>query len=154
VQYSLAHPGPAADLIPYARREGRVIIAWSPLAQGLLCGKYDESHRPVGGVRAMNALFLPENLRRAGALLATLREVASTHGATPAQVALAWVLRHGCVAAIPGASSVEQLERNVAAADLELADGEIAALGEASQAFRPLGGARAAVSMVRERVRA
>lgn len=154
VEYSLTHPGPAADLIPYARREGRLIIAWSPLAQGLLSGKYDEAHRPAGGVRAMNPLFLPGNLRRAGELLATLREVASAHQATPAQVALAWVLRHGCVAAIPGASSVEQLEHNVAAADLELADGEIAALGAASQAFRPVGGPRAAVSMMRERIRA
>jgi aryl-alcohol dehydrogenase-like predicted oxidoreductase len=152
VQYSLAHPNPAADIVPFARREGRVVIAWSPLAQGLLSGRYDEDHRPSGGVRAVNPLFLPENLRRAGRLISTLREVAAAQGATPAQVALAWVLRHGCVAAIPGASSVEQLECNVAAADLALKDDELAALGEASQAFRPLVGPRAAVSIMRERV--
>jgi len=154
VQYSLAHPLPAADLVPYALREGRVVIAWSPLAQGLLTGKYDEDHRPTGGVRATNPLFLPENLRRAAPLVAVLREVAAAHGATPAQVALAWVLRHPCVTAIPGASSVEQLEHNVAAADLVLADDEVGALSEAATAFQPVGGPRAAVSMLRERVRA
>jgi aryl-alcohol dehydrogenase-like predicted oxidoreductase len=154
VQYSLTHPQPSADLVPYAQREGRVVIAYSPLAQGLLSGKFDEAHRPSGGVRAMNPLFLPENLRRATGLISTLREVAAGQGVTPAQVALAWVLRHGCVTAIPGASSVEQLEHNVAAADLVLKDDELAALGAASQAFRPVGGPKAAVSMVRERVRA
>src|SRR5437868_1978814 len=46
VQYSLVHPQPAADLVPYALREGRVVIAYSPLAQGLLSGRYDEAHRP------------------------------------------------------------------------------------------------------------
>jgi len=153
VQYSLAHPAPAADLVPYAQRQGRVVIAYSPLAQGLLSGRYDENHRPAGGVRGLNPLFLPENLRRAAPLIGTLREVAAGRGVTPAQVALAWVIRHGCVAAIPGASSVGQLEHNVAAADLLLADGELAALGAAAQAFRPLAGPRAAVSLVRERVR-
>jgi aryl-alcohol dehydrogenase-like predicted oxidoreductase len=152
VQYSLAHPNPAADIIPYAQRTGRIVIAWSPLAQGLLSAKYDVDHRPSGGVRSLNPLFLPENLRRADRLISTLREVAAGRDVTPAQVALAWVLRHGCVTAIPGASSVEQLEHNVVAADLTLKDDEIAALGEASQAFRPLGGGRAAAALVRARV--
>jgi aryl-alcohol dehydrogenase-like predicted oxidoreductase len=154
VQYSLAHPQPAADLVPYAQREGRVVIAYSPLAQGLLAARYDEGHRPPGGVRAMNPLFLPENLRRAGPLLAVLREVAAGAGVTPAQVALAWVLRHGCVAAIPGASSVAQLEHNVAAADLVLKDDEMGALSDAAGEFRPVVGSRAAVALVRQRVRA
>jgi aryl-alcohol dehydrogenase-like predicted oxidoreductase len=153
VQYSLAHPQPAADLVPYAQREGRVVIAWSPLAQGLLSGRYDERNRPSGGVRAMNPLFLPENLHRAGRLIDILREVAAGQAATPAQVALAWLIRHGCVAAIPGASSIEQLEHNVAAAELVLKDDEITALGDASAAFRPQLGLRAAASMVRARLR-
>ena len=53
-----------------------------------------------------------------------LRGVADAHGATPAQIALAWVIRSPAVTAIPGASSVEQLESNVAAADIELSDDE------------------------------
>jgi aryl-alcohol dehydrogenase-like predicted oxidoreductase len=152
VQYSLVHPQPDQDLVPYARRAGRVVIAWSPLAQGLLSGRYDEASPPSGGIRSMNPLFLPENLRRAGGLLATLREVAAGHGVTPSQVALAWVIRHPVVTAIPGASGVEQLERNVAAAELVLKDDEIAALTAASTAFKPLGGRAAAAALVRRRL--
>jgi aryl-alcohol dehydrogenase-like predicted oxidoreductase len=152
VQYSLAHPGPEADLVPWATRERRLVIAWSPLAQGLLSGRYDEQHRPSNGVRSFNPLFLPENLRRATPLIATLREVADAHAAMPSQIALAWLLRHRCVAAIPGASSVEQLERNVAAADLALRADEIDALSTAAAAFRPVGGAAAAAALVRARL--
>jgi aryl-alcohol dehydrogenase-like predicted oxidoreductase len=152
VQYSLAHTEPEADLLPYAARAGRLVIAWSPLAQGLLSGRYDAEHRPSGGVRAMNPHFLPENLRRAGSLIDTLREVASGHGVTPAQVALAWVIRHPTVVAIPGASSVQQLEHNVAAADLVLKDDEIAALGQAAREYRPIRGRQAATALLRQRI--
>src|SRR5258708_12244586 len=69
--------------------------------------------------------------------MAALREVARAHSVTPAQVALAWVVRHPAVAAIPGASSVEQLEENVAAADIHLADAEYRALQVASSQFVP-----------------
>ena len=69
-----------------------------------------------------------------------LREVADAHSATPAQIALAWVIRRPAVAAIPGAFSVEQLESNVAAADIELTDGEYHALQVASAQFHPVPG--------------
>jgi hypothetical protein len=65
--------------------------------------------------------------------------VAETHGASPAQIALAWVIRHPSVAAIPGASSVGQLESNVAAAEIRLADDEYEALQAASQWSREFG---------------
>ncbi|HEX2807624.1 MAG TPA: aldo/keto reductase [Kineosporiaceae bacterium] len=152
VQYSLAHPQPEADLVPYAERERRLVIAWSPLAQGLLSGRYDEQHRPANGIRSMNPLFLTENLRRATPLIRTLREVADAHEATCSQIALAWLVRHGCVAAIPGASSVEQLERNVAAADLVLKADESTALTEASRAFHPLSGRAAVGPLLRSRL--
>lgn len=152
VQYSLAHPGPGADIVPWAGRERRLVIAWSPLAQGLLSGRYDEHHRPANGVRSFNPLFLTENLRRVAPLLDTVRAVAAAHDATPSQVALAWVIRHGCVTAIPGASSVEQLERNVAAADLDLRIDEVGALSSAAAAFRPIGGGAAALALARSRI--
>jgi aryl-alcohol dehydrogenase-like predicted oxidoreductase len=153
VEFSLLHRSPDRELVPWAQREGRIVIAYSPLGQGLLSGRYDETNAPASGVRAMNPLFLPENLRRAAPLIATLREVAAGQGATPAQVALAWVIRHGCVTAIPGASSVEQLEHNVAAAELELKEDEVAALSAAAAGFRPVAGARAAASVVKRRLR-
>ena len=136
VQFSLAVPGALEDLVPFAEREGRVVVAWSPLAQGLLGGRYSEHRRP-GGVRAANSLFSVDNLRRAAPLLTVLREVAAGHGAAPAQVALAWLLGLPRVVVIPGASSVEQLEFNVAAADLHLGEGERAALTDAARSFNP-----------------
>jgi aryl-alcohol dehydrogenase-like predicted oxidoreductase len=151
VQFSLAHPGPLADLVPFAERENRMVMAYSPLAQGLLGGRYSADHRP-GGVRAMNPLFGTENLRRAEPLLALLREVAAAHDAEPAQVALAWLLGLPQVVVIPGASSVEQLEFNVAAADLELTASEQADLTTAARAFSPVSTARTWVDSVREKL--
>src|SRR6266705_3327322 len=100
----------------------------------------DRDHRPANRLRAANPLFLPENLDRAGDLIATVREVADTHAATPAQIALAWVIRGPAVVAIPGASSVGQLESNVAAADIELTEDEYRALHAAAVRFRPVSG--------------
>jgi aryl-alcohol dehydrogenase-like predicted oxidoreductase len=143
VQFSLARPGPLEDLVPFAERENRVVIAYSPLAQGLLGGKYGLDNRP-GGVRAANQLFGTENLRRVEPLLQTLRDVATEVGAKPAQVALAWL--------ISGASSVEQLEFNVAAADIELSAQSRDALTDAARAFRPISTGRFLVERVREKL--
>lgn len=137
VQYSLLQRKPERDLLPYAQREGRVVIAYSPLAQGLLSGRYDGTNPPRGWVRRGNALFLPENIARASELLDAVRVVAKGHDATPAQVALAWVIRRPNVVAIPGASSVAQLESNVAAAELELSDDDDARLTDAANRFAP-----------------
>ena len=152
VRYSLADRRPEDELLPYAATRGRVVIAYSPLAQGLLSGRYDRTSRPTNRVRAGNPLFLPENLDRASDLIGVLREVADAHGATPAQIALAWVIRHPAVTAIPGASSIEQLESNVAAADIDLTDGEYEALRAASDRFRPLTGRAALPAMARARL--
>ncbi len=142
VKFSLVTPAPAWDLAPWAAGHGRVVIAYSPLGQGLLGGRYDVNNLPRD-VRRANTLFLPENLRRVQPLLDTVREVAAAHDATPAQVALAWLLRFEPVVAIPGASSVAQLEANVAAAELDLTVDEHAALSAAAEAFRPVRGPRA-----------
>ncbi len=154
VPYSLVDRGPEGELLPYAETQGRVIIAYSPLAQGLLSGRYDASHRPANRVRGANPLFLAENLDRAAGLLGTLREVADAHSASPAQIALAWVIRSPAVTAIPGASSVEQLESNVAAADIDLTNGEYAALRAAAEQFQPVTGRAALPQLVRARLRA
>jgi aryl-alcohol dehydrogenase-like predicted oxidoreductase len=137
VQYSLAQRKPERELLPYAQRAGRLVIAYSPLAQGLLSGHYDGTNSPRGWVRRTNTLFLPENIVRAGELLDGLRDVGRAHDAAPAQVALAWVIRRPNVVAIPGASSVAQLESNVAAADLELSQDEDARLTAAADRFEP-----------------
>src|SRR6195952_4439475 len=150
-QFSLAHAEPLKDLVPFAEKENRMIMAYSPLAQGLLGGRYSAEHRP-GGVRAMNPLFGTENLKRAEPLLGLLREVASAHDAKPAQVALAWLLSLPRVVVIPGASSVEQLEFNVAAADLDLDAESVRELTAAARAFQPVSLAHTLVDKAREKL--
>jgi aryl-alcohol dehydrogenase-like predicted oxidoreductase len=151
VRYSLADRRQERDVVPYAEAHGRVVIAYSPLAQGLLSGRYDAANRPANRVRANSALFLPENFERAAGLIAALREIAEAHGATPSQIALAWLVRNPVVVAIPGASSVAQLESNVAAADIDLTDQEYKALKEESDKFTPVTGPTALRSIVRNR---
>jgi aryl-alcohol dehydrogenase-like predicted oxidoreductase len=151
VHFSLAHPRALDHLVPFAERENRVVIAYSPLAQGLLGGKYGVNNRP-GGVRAINSLFGTENLRRIEPLLQTLRDVAVQVDAKPAQVALAWLINLPNVVAIPGASSVEQLEFNVAAADIELSPDTRDALTDAARNFRRVSTRRFLTDTVREKL--
>ena len=151
VQFSLASAGPLDDLVPFAERENRLVIAYSPLAQGLLGGRYSVDRRP-GGVRAINPLFGTENLRRVTPLLDLVRDVAATHQVTPAQIALAWLVHLPRVVVIPGAASVEQLEINAAAGEVALTDEEHAALTDAARAFAPVSAARTALDAVRGRI--
>jgi aryl-alcohol dehydrogenase-like predicted oxidoreductase len=151
VHFSLAHPRALENLVPFAEQENRVVIAYSPLAQGLLGGKYGVDNRP-GGVRAINRLFGTENLRRIEPLLQTLRDVAAQVDAKPAQVALAWLLSLPNVVAIPGASSVEQLEFNVAAADIELSADFRDALTAAARNFQPVSMRQSLTDTVWERL--
>ena len=152
VRYNLVDRSPEADLLPFAESTGHIVIAYSPLAQGLLSGKYHRDNRPANRIRAANSLFLPENLDRAGDLIATLREVADAHSATPAQIALAWVIHRPAVVAIPGASSVEQLESNVAAASIDLTEDEYQVLHAAAIRFRPVTGRAALPHLLRTRL--
>ncbi len=135
VQFSLVSPDPADDLVPYAEETGRCIVAWSPMGKGLLAGRDPASLPPVRrsmdgrvkGAHTSNALM---------ELQAALAEIATSNDATSAQVALAWVISHPNTVAIPGARVVSQLEQNAAAADLVLADDELARLTELARPFR------------------
>jgi aryl-alcohol dehydrogenase-like predicted oxidoreductase len=138
VEYSLMNRTAEVELLPFAESRQRAILAFSPLAQGLLAGKYDLVGSRPGGVRAKSALFGEESMERAGEILAVVREIAAEHSASVAQVALAWVIRRPLVAAIAGAATVEQLESNVAAADIQLAPDECKALDTAASRSRPL----------------
>jgi aryl-alcohol dehydrogenase-like predicted oxidoreductase len=97
-------------------------------------------------------LFLPQNVVAVRDLLESVRTVAKNHDATSSQVALAWVVSHPNVIAIPGASSRAQLESNVAAADLQLDDHEIRELTAASDAFHPVRGPVAAAKVIKRRI--
>jgi aryl-alcohol dehydrogenase-like predicted oxidoreductase len=150
VHYSLIHRAPEADVLPWANDNDRLVIAYSPLEQGVLGGRYGPGNVPTG-VRSRNRHFLPESLERSAPLVDALRRIAAGHDASPAQVALAWVLARGNVVAIPGASSVEQLEHNVAAASLDLGGDEIDELAHLSEGYRPAGTSALARAMARRR---
>jgi len=130
VRFSLVDRKPERELLPWAQQNGRVVIAYSPLGQGLLSGKYQTA--PPSNFRRFRADFRAEARARREPLIVALREIASRHGATAAQVGLAWLVRKPNVVAIPGASSVRQLEENAAAADLELSGDDVTRLNELS----------------------
>lgn len=150
VKFSLIDRGPERDLASWARENDRILIAYSPLSQGLLSGRYDPDHLP-SGMRSGTPAFLPDNVARLAPVLDVLRQVAAAHDATCSQVALAWLVRRPNVVVIPGASSVAQAEANAAAADLDLSDDEDAALSAASDAYDPIRGASAVPRLVRVR---
>jgi aryl-alcohol dehydrogenase-like predicted oxidoreductase len=127
VEFSLIKRGPEADLLPWAQRNGRLVIAYSPLGQGLLSGRYQKSL--PRNFRRYRSAFSAGSRARLEPLIVALHEIASRHGATEAQIALAWLIRKPNVVAIPGASSVRQVEENVGAADIALTDDEDARLG-------------------------
>lgn len=135
VQFSLVSPDPAQDLVPYAASTGRCVVAWSPMGQGLLSGRDPDSlpgMRRAMGRRARGV----DTASAVRAIQQALAEIAVANDATPAQVALAWVVSHPNTVAIPGARTLEQLEQNAAAADLVLSDAEVGRLSELAAPFR------------------
>jgi len=120
-QYSLLHRGPERELLPLCARAGISQIVWSPLAQGLLTGKYVPgaplpADSRAGDLSMKNYItadwFKPRLLKA----IQELRPLAAEVGLTLPQFALAWVLRQANVAAaIIGASRPEQIDENVAA---------------------------------------
>ena len=128
VRFSLLHREPERELVPWAQKNDRVVIAYSPLAQGLLSGKY--RGQPPRNFRRFSGDFI--NRSRWDLLLNGLREISMRHQATMSQVALAWLIGKPNVVAIPGASSVSQLQDNVHAADLKLNTQDLADLDSLS----------------------
>ncbi|MGA7174068.1 MAG: aldo/keto reductase [Candidatus Dormiibacterota bacterium] len=136
VKYNLLQRRPEENgLLEYAQKRHRVILAYSPLAQGVLSGRYRAGHAPRD-LRRGNSLFTDAALLAAVPLLETLRGIADAHRCSSSQVALAYLIAQPWVIVIPGAKSIEQLEKNVAAADLQLTDEELLALRRAADLFQ------------------
>lgn len=134
VRFSLVQREPERELVPFAQKERRIVIAYSPLGQGALSGRYQDA--PPTNFRRMRRDFTAEGRRRLAPLVAALGEIGSRHGATRTQVALAWLVAKPNVVAIPGASTVEQLEQNAAAADLKLDADDLARLDTLSSGLQ------------------
>jgi aryl-alcohol dehydrogenase-like predicted oxidoreductase len=135
-QYSALWRGPEAEVIPLCERNGISQVVWSPLAQGVLTGKYRPGEPPPADSRAtsskMNRFikqWLTDEMLEA---VQRLRPVADEAGLTMSQLALAWVLRQPNVAAaIVGATRPEQVRDNVAAAGVTLSDDTLTAIDDA-----------------------
>lgn len=114
-----------------ARELGVSIIAYSPLAQGILTGKFHEDPeliRSRPGPRKWLGRFKQSGLEETRPLIESLRRIAADHEATPAQIALAWTVREPLVVAIPGATKVEHAQSNTGAMAVTLTAGDIAQL--------------------------
>lgn len=138
-EYSLLSRGIEADVLPSCRGRGLGVLAYSPLAQGLLTGKVTmERTFPAGDGRAREPWFQPHNRQRVLEALEALRPIATDHGATVAQVAIAWVIGEpGVTAAIVGARTPAQVEENAGAAQVRLTPGERATIRAAFEAIGP-----------------
>ena len=135
-QYSMLWRGPERDVIPASRELGISQIVWSPLAQGVLTGKYEPGAPPPEGTRAASQTMggFMERARDQQLLerVQELRPVADELGLSMAQLALAWVLREENVAsAIIGASRPEQVHANASASGIVLSEDTLAAIDEA-----------------------
>ncbi|HLK36491.1 MAG TPA: aldo/keto reductase [Polyangiaceae bacterium] len=133
VYYSLAGRDIEREIAPLCAAEGVAILPWSPLAGGLLSGKFDPDKKGPADARRASFDFPPVNPERLPRVLAALRKVAEASGTSVARVALAWQLTRPFVTSIIlGAKTKEQLVDNLAAADLRLSDDHVKLLDDAS----------------------
>ncbi|MBU3076749.1 aldo/keto reductase [Sphingomonas quercus] len=129
--YSLAGRDLEREIVPFLESEKLGLMVWSPLAGGLLSGKYGPGAASEG--RRANFDFPPVNKDRAWDCVAALREVAAKHDASVASVALAWILAKPFVMSIIiGAKTLDQLDQNLAAVELTLDAEDIARLDAVS----------------------
>jgi aryl-alcohol dehydrogenase-like predicted oxidoreductase len=133
VYYSIAGRDIEREIVPLAQDQRLAILPWSPLAGGLLSGKFDASKSGPEGTRRSQFDFPPVDRARLPQVLTALRAVADEANASVARVALAWLLTRPFVTSvIIGAKTREQLADNLAATQLKLSPAQIARLDEAS----------------------
>jgi aryl-alcohol dehydrogenase-like predicted oxidoreductase len=136
IYYSLQARDAEYELVPLAVDQGVGILVWSPLAGGLLSGKYRRGVEPPAGSRQLTDWDEPpvRDQDQLYDVVDALVEIGEGHGVSAAQVAIAWLLtRPGIVSVIVGARTDEQLADNLGAADLRLSDGELQRLEEVSR---------------------
>jgi aryl-alcohol dehydrogenase-like predicted oxidoreductase len=137
-EYSLWWREPEMEILPMLEELGIGFVPFSPLGKGFLTGKIDESTAfGSGDIRAGIPRFTPEARRANQALVDLLGAVAARKDATPAQVALAWLLaQKPWIVPIPGTRRIERLEENVSAADVTLTSDDLAEIEQAASAIQ------------------
>jgi len=135
-EYSLFWRGPEAELLPVLEKLGIGFVPFSPLGAGFLTGKIDENTKfAKDDFRNLVPRFSPEARKANMALVGVVKGVADRKGATPARVALAWLLaQKPWIVPIPGTTKLHRLEENLGAVDLELTASDLAEINaEASK---------------------
>ncbi|WP_175984439.1 aldo/keto reductase [Burkholderia vietnamiensis] len=131
--YSIAGRDVERELVPLARDEQLSLLVWSPLAGGLLSGKFGPGAPTDAGARRAHFDFPPVDLERAWPCVAAMRTLADARGVSVARIALAWLLAKPHVTSvIVGAKRIEQLEDNLGALDVVLSADELAHLDTVS----------------------
>ncbi len=142
-EYSLFWRGPEAELLPTLEELGIGFVPFSPLGAGFLTGKIDENTKfDASDFRNLVPRFSPEARKANMALVELVRKVAERKGATPAQVALAWLLaQKPWIAPIPGTTKLRRLEENLGAVKLVMAEADLKEINDAAASLK-LEGAR------------
>ncbi|MBS0331323.1 MAG: aldo/keto reductase [Proteobacteria bacterium] len=132
--YSIAGRDLERELVPMIGEEKLGLMVWSPLAGGLLSGKFGPGSNNPENARRTNFDFPPVDKDRAWKCVEAMREVGDAHGVSVARVALAYILQKAfTMSIIIGAKTIEQLDDNLAAAELTLGDDEMKRLDEVSE---------------------
>lgn len=131
VLYNMLSRSVEADMIPYTQKEKITLIAYSPLAQGLLTGKINPSYKPKEIVRKINPLFSRSSLKKLEALNNVLQNVAKSKGKSITQVVLSWTMRHSNVVPIPGVKREDQVKDIAESVNVSLSNEELNAIEQA-----------------------
>ena len=129
--YSLFWRHVEKDAMSFCVDNKITILAYSPMAQGFLTGKFGADHKfAEGDIRAKNRLFQPDMYARVQEALARLRPIAERKGVTLGQLALAWVISHPQTCAIAGARNADQSTKNASAGSISLSEAELSEIDE------------------------
>ena len=132
--YSIAGRDLEREFVPMFRHTKTGLLVWSPLAGGLLSGKYSRENQKPENSRRSAFDFPIVDKERAWRILDVMRPIGKAHGCSPARIALAWLLHQPVVTSVLiGAKRTDQLQDNLAAADLKLSAGELEQLDQVSQ---------------------
>jgi len=132
--YSIAARDIERELVPLALDQGVSVSVWGALLGGVLTGKYTIGEPPPKGTRFESGIWMPFDETRTKRILGGMSEIAQSLNVPLAQIALAWVLAQPSITSVPfGARTMEQLEMNLAAADLQLSSEHLAALSLVSE---------------------
>jgi len=132
--YTLAGRDLEREILPLARDQNLGILVWSPLAGGLLSGKFRAGDSGPDGARRTTFDFPPVDRDRAFRVVDAMRPIAQAHGVSVARIAIAWLLHQpGIASVIIGAKTVDQMKDNIAATDVKLTEQDLKALDEVSR---------------------